>query len=92
MRQDVLFISGAQVMAYLVITLFFLRFWRRTADRLFLFFALAFAILGLQRVALVLATVNQTNTTWIYGVRLAAFALFLYAIIDKNRSRASARS
>lgn len=80
-------ISGAILMGYLVAGLFFLRFWRDTRDRLFLIFAVAFVILGAQRLALVLTREMLETQTGLYVVRLFAFLLILGAIIDKNRSR-----
>jgi hypothetical protein len=43
-------ITGAIAMASLVIALFFLRFWRNSRDRFFLYFALSFGIEGAHRV------------------------------------------
>ncbi|HWJ94581.1 MAG TPA: DUF5985 family protein, partial [Telluria sp.] len=43
-------LTGAITMASLVIALFFLRFWRNTRDRFFLYFAASFFIEGLHRV------------------------------------------
>jgi hypothetical protein len=80
-------ISGAILMGYLVAGLFFLRFWRDTRDRLFLIFAVAFVILGAQRLALILTREMLETQTGLYVVRLFAFLLILGAIIDKNRSR-----
>jgi hypothetical protein len=80
-------ISGAILMGYLVTGLFFLRFWRETRDRLFLIFAVAFVILGTQRLALVLTREMLETQTGLYVIRLFAFLLILGAIIDKNRSR-----
>lgn len=85
------FIMGAIAMASFVAGLFFLRFWRRTGDRLFAIFAFAFWLLGLTRVALVWNTSAAENDL-IYWVRLLAFASILVAIIDKNRPRAPLRS
>ena len=81
-----LLISGAIVMGYAVASLFFLRFWRETRDRLFLIFAGAFWILGIQRLALVLSRDMVEDDTGLYLVRLFAFLLILGAIVDKNRS------
>lgn len=78
-------ISGAILMGYLVAGLFFLRFWRETRDRLFLIFAIAFVILGAQRIALVLTREMLESQTGLYVVRLFAFLLILAAIVDKNR-------
>ncbi len=41
------FLSGAVAFGFLVCGLFFLRYWHRSRDGLFLAFALAFALLGL---------------------------------------------
>lgn len=78
-------ISGALVAGYLVAALFFLRFRRETGDRLFLAFAVAFAILAGQRLALALIPSSNRGDTIIYGLRLLAFVLILVAIADKNR-------
>jgi hypothetical protein len=80
-------ISGSILMGYAVAGLFFLRFWRETRDRLFLIFAVAFWILGLQRLALVLTTDMVETQTGLYLIRLFAFLLILGAIVDKNRVR-----
>ena len=79
-------VSGAITMGYVVVGLFFLRFWRETRDRLFLIFAVAFWILGGQRLALVLTPHMVETGTGVYLVRLFAFLLILAAIIDKNRA------
>jgi hypothetical protein len=79
-------VSGALGMGYAIVALFFLRFWRDTGDRLFLWFSVAFAILLGQRMALSLTHEWLENTVWLYGLRLAAFLLILVAIIDKNRA------
>ena len=77
-------ISGALVMGYLVASIFFLKFYRSTKDRLFAFFAAAFGILSCQRIALALTTKTVEDTVLIYVIRLIAFLIILFAIIDKN--------
>jgi amino acid transporter len=80
-------VTGAMVMGYLTAGLFFLRFWRDTRDRLFAIFAGAFWLLAVQRAVLTLAMhEGDPGAVWIYGLRLLAFLLILFAIIDKNRS------
>ena len=79
------FMLGSLVMACLVAGLFFLRFWRKTRDRLFLMFAIAFWILGSNWLALAWIEQEEQKTI-LYAVRLVAFVLILVAIIDKNRS------
>jgi hypothetical protein len=78
-------VSGALGACYLIAALFFLRFWRQSRDRLFALFAAAFVMLALQRIGLALAVRYELQTTWAYVMRLAAFVIILYAIIDKNR-------
>ena len=79
------FVSGALTAGYWVAALFFLQFWRRSRDRLFALFALAFALLGAQRLAwFVTSSSASTPTLWPYGIRLAAFLVILLAIADKN--------
>jgi hypothetical protein len=82
-----LFLSGMLSMGYLVAAVFFLRFWSRSRDRLFLYFAGAFALLSVQRISLVVATDWLEDTAWIFLIRLAAFVLILFAIVSKNRKR-----
>jgi hypothetical protein len=78
---------GAIVMASLVAALFFLRFWRDTRDRFFLFFALAFLGEAVNRLLLALLTVSAEREPLLYLIRLAAFGLILAAILDKNRKK-----
>ena len=84
------FMLGGLVMGCFVAGLFFLRFWRKTRDRLFAIFAIAFWLLGVNWLALAFTKQDEVKTIY-YAVRLVAFVLILYAIIDKNRaSRRSA--
>jgi hypothetical protein len=77
---------GAIAMASLVASLFFVRFWRQTGDRLFLFFALAFGADAVTRVILALGDISAEHEPFFYLARLITFGLILLAIIDKNRS------
>lgn len=79
------FLSGAVSALFLVAGLFFLRFWKRTRDGLFLAFALAFFLLGVGQGLLTLAVIPDEERSLLYLIRLAAFALILAAIIRKNR-------
>jgi hypothetical protein len=80
------FLSGAITLGFLVAGLFFLRFWRRTQDSLFLAFAIAFALLGIGQAIQALANIPQEERSHIFLIRLAAFTLILAAIAHKNRS------
>ena len=82
------FLSGVVTAGYLLAGLFFLRFWRRTRDGLFLSFASAFFLLGLGQGLLALTNIPVEERSWIYLIRLAAFSLILLAIYRKNRASA----
>lgn len=78
---------GAIATASVVIALFFLRFWRTTGDRFFLFFALSFSIDGLDRLFFAAAGPANAEHPLYYAIRLFAYALIVFAILDKNRPR-----
>jgi hypothetical protein len=77
-------LTGAIAMASLVIALFFLRFWRNTADRFFLYFALSFFIEGLHRVYSAVNDNGGEDSPTHYLIRLLAYGLILWAILEKN--------
>jgi uncharacterized membrane protein HdeD (DUF308 family) len=81
-----LFLSGALCMGYAIAALFFLRFWRDNGDRLFAYFAAAFGLLVVQRLALALFPGTSDQTSWMYLLRLLAFVLIIIAVVDKNRA------
>ena len=82
-----LFIQGMSAMACIVIAIFFLRFWRSTGDRLFMIFAVAFGLMCLTRALSAVIGPAQLHSSYVYIVRLLAYALILAAIVDKNRPR-----
>jgi uncharacterized membrane protein len=82
------FLSGAVTLGFLVSGLFFLRFWRKTRESLFLAFAVAFWLMGLAQAILALAGMPVEERSWVYLIRLAAFILILAAIAKKNRPKA----
>lgn len=81
------FVSGAIMFGSFVASLFFYRFWRRTLDRLFVWFAVAFLILGVERLVLAITHASEISSPAIYMMRLIAFGLIIAAIVDKNRQR-----
>jgi hypothetical protein len=78
-------VLGALVMASWTTALFFLRFWRTTRDRFFAFFAVTFAVLGVNWLGLALVDPAGELQTYFYVLRLLAFVILLVAILDKNR-------
>lgn len=79
------FLAGAATISLLVIVLFFLRFWTRTHDRLFLFFAGAFTCMMLERLVRAVMGVENEWAPYVYLIRLTSFVLIIIAIVDKNR-------
>jgi hypothetical protein len=79
------FLSGAITLGFLVVGLFFLRFWKKTQDKLFLAFAFAFWLLGLGQALLAFTNIPVEERSFLYLIRLAAFVLILIAIWRKNR-------
>ena len=77
-------IVGAVIMGLATSALFFLRFWTRTREGLFIAFALAFWLLGLMQCLLTFADIPDEERSWLYLLRLAAFALILVSIGFKN--------
>lgn len=82
-----LLLMGALAMATTVVGVIFLRLWRDSADRFFLYFALSFFLQAINRVALALAPSPHEGSPGHYLVRLAAYLLIVWAIIEKNRPR-----
>jgi hypothetical protein len=79
------FLSGAITMGFGIAGLFFLSFWNRTREGLFLAFAFAFWLLGLAQGLLVFTNIPDEERSWLFLLRLAAFSLILISIGNKNR-------
>jgi hypothetical protein len=80
------FLSGALTAGFMVAAMLFLRFWRRTHDRLFLAFAVAFTLLALNQLIATLLGAGDERTPYTYALRVLGFVLILFAIVDKNLS------
>lgn len=81
------FVSGLITMGFLVAAGFFARFWRQTADRLFLAFAIAFVLLALNQALAQWLGAADERVAYTYLLRVLGFILILVAIIDKNLSQ-----
>jgi len=82
------FLGGIVAGGFFTVSLFFLRFWRRTHDVLFLSFALAFLLLGIAQALVSLSDMPVEERSPLFLVRLAAFALIIISIAWKNRRTA----
>jgi len=81
------FLGGLIAMAFSVIGLFFIKFWTRTRDSLFIAFAVAFWLLAISQTLVALGVVPRGEQSWIYLLRVAAFVLIAIAIVRKNAAR-----
>lgn len=74
-------------MACVIAGVFFLRYWKITRERLFAYFAAAFAMLAVNYLALAAAVDSAFEARHlVYIIRLAAFVVIIVGIVDKNRS------
>jgi len=80
------FLTGAILVACVVIALFFLRFWRSTGDSFFVLLASSFLLEGLSRAASMALQVADDNPIF-YVTRVVAYGLIIVAIWGKNSSR-----
>jgi hypothetical protein len=83
-------LAGAVTMASIVIALFFVRFWRDSGDRFFLYFALSFLLEGVHRLVSAVILVAHEDTPLHYLIRLLSYGLILWAILEKNWPRSKA--
>ncbi|MBA3451779.1 MAG: hypothetical protein H0T42_01635 [Deltaproteobacteria bacterium] len=72
-------------MASFVIGLRFLKFWRLSRDRFFVWFAAAFCMFSLGWVIRTFDVEASEHAHLVFLPRLAGFVMILIAIIDKNR-------
>lgn len=78
------FLAGLLTAGFLLGGLFFLRFWTRTGDSLFLAFAVAFWLFAAGQALLGLTSTVLEERSWIYLLRVAGFVLIIVAVIAKN--------
>ena len=78
------FLLGVIATSSIAAGVFFLRFWRETRDYLFLAFAVAFLVEGVNRCLLMLIRQSGDHSSWIYLVRSLAFLIILAGIVSKN--------
>lgn len=80
------FLLGVVVTTTITAAVFFLKFWRKTRDQLFLAFAAAFFMEGCNRFAALFSETPNEREPWSYVVRMISFLLIVWAIIRKNYS------
>lgn len=78
------FVVGVIFTASLISSLFFLKFWKRTRDSLFLAFSIAFLLESFLRLSLLFNDTPNESGPWYYLTRMVAFLLIVAAILKKN--------
>lgn len=81
------FLSGIVAMAYATAGVFFLKFWLRARDGLFLSFAAAFALLALNQALIGVVGPESEMRSAFYSLRLLGFLLIIAAIVKKNLAK-----
>jgi hypothetical protein len=81
------FLGGAISMGFAIAALLFLKFWHRTREGLFLAFAAAFLLLGINQALLTLTRIPMEERSSLYLIRLLAFTLIIGAFWWQNRKR-----
>jgi hypothetical protein len=79
----IVYMQGALTALCVVVALVFGRLWRRSHDRFYLIFAIAFVLFAAHWCAL--GVQGGEHALYPYMTRLLAFVTILVAIVDKNR-------
>jgi hypothetical protein len=79
-----IWMQGAIAMGYLIVALFFVRFWSETRDRLFVFFATGFGILCIHRTMFALSHGGAGWDEATFALRLVGYLAILIGIIDRR--------
>jgi Family of unknown function (DUF5985) len=82
-----IFLGGVTAGGFLMAGGFFLRFWRKSRDGLFLAFAIAFWLMAADQAVVKVIVNPEENRPEAYLLRLAAFAMIAFAVVRKNMSR-----
>jgi hypothetical protein len=88
-----IFLSGVSMTSFAASGAFFLKFWVASRDRFYLYFCFACWLMAIERiVALFISATLETiwspmveATSWVYLIRLGAFLVIFFAIVEKNR-------
>jgi uncharacterized membrane protein len=78
------FLSGVATMGFFIATLFFVRFWRRTKEKLFLAFGCSFFLFSVNQMLVAFANLPKEDESLFYLLRLAGFLILIAAIVAQN--------
>ena len=80
------FLLGMLSACSATIALFFLKFLRKSGDRLYAYFAAAFGALTFGWLTQAVLSLRHENEHYLFLIRLLAFVLIIAGIVAKNRS------
>lgn len=80
------FLKGMLVMGGLAAAMLFVKCWRKSGDRLFLYFACCFAMLAFNWLMLTVVPADEQRAPH-FVIRIVAFGLLIAGILDKNWRR-----
>lgn len=83
---------GAVIMGDLIASLFFVRFWKITGDRFFLFFAASFVAVAVSRVVVDEGIPPFGYEPFGYMIRVASYLFIVAGILYKNRGARGSRA
>jgi hypothetical protein len=81
-----LFLAGAITTQGLVISVFFLRYAKKTADSFFMYFTIAFLLLAIERVVWVAVSGVTEVLPVVYSFRVAAFLVIIAGYPNEESS------
>lgn len=82
-----IFLSGFATATFFAAGLFFFKFWKRSREPFFFFFAWACWILATERTLWLFADGISDTSKWLFIFRMAAFLLIILAVYRANKSR-----
>jgi hypothetical protein len=77
-------LGGALLLSYLMAGTYFFNFWKRTGDRIFIHFAVAFWLFVLNQLATSIPSVAKETDGYEYLLRVIGFIVIIVGIVDKN--------
>jgi len=84
--------GGALILSYLLAGVYFFKFWKRTGDRLFIHFAVAFWLFVLNQLATSIPNVANATDGYEYLLRVLGFVVIIVGIVDKNLGASRTRN
>ncbi len=79
------YMHGAITLACVLIGVKFLKFWRSSKDRFFLWLSSAFFVFAIGWVIRAFGDASEDHAHYVFVPRLIAFLLIIAGILDKNR-------